>query len=109
MNLENASKKIKFLHDNFAFNLMPTITFLLDIDPEKGIKRSLRVKKKETKFEKKDLKFHKLVRKNYLKLAEENEDILIIKGELPIRQIHSEIIDFINHRNYFKNKLPYSV
>lgn len=109
LNSKNASKKIKFLHNNFAFNLMPNITFLLDINPRRGIERSLKVKKRETKFEKKDIKFHKSIRENYLKLSRANENILKIDGELPIKHIHSKIIDIINQRKFFKNKLPYSI
>lgn len=109
LNSENASKKIKFLHENFAFNLMPNITFLLDINPQKGIKRSLKVKKKETKFENKDLKFHKAVREKFLKLSKRNKNVLTINGEKTISQIHIQIIDLINRNNFFKNKLPYSV
>ena len=106
---ENLSKKIKFLHENFASNLMPNITFLLDINPQKGIKRSLNVKKKETKFENKGLKFHKAVRENFLKLSKRNKNIFTINGDQTISQIHIQIIDSINQNNLFKNKLPYAI
>ena len=44
---------LNFLHKNFAFNLLPDINILLQIDPKISIKRSLKIKNIETRFEKK--------------------------------------------------------
>ena len=46
----NLKDKIKFIHKYFADDLMPDITFLLDLPPEEGIKRSLKIKKKRNKI-----------------------------------------------------------
>ena len=44
---------LNFLHKNFAFNLLPDINILLQIDPKISLKRSLKIKNIETRFEKK--------------------------------------------------------
>ena len=65
---ENFNKKIKFIHKYFANNIMPDLTILIDISPELGIKRSLKNKKIETRFENKQISFHRKIRKNFLDL-----------------------------------------
>ncbi len=106
---DNLKNKITFIHKNFAFNLMPDLTFLLDISPEKGIKRSLKIKKNETRFEKKKLDFHKKVRSNFLKMCKGNKKILIVDATLSKRNVHTQIIDYLNLKSFFKKKIPYSI
>ncbi len=52
---------LKYLHSKVTNNLMPDLTLVIDIDFEIGIKRSLKKKKDETRFEFKDSLFHKKV------------------------------------------------
>ena len=59
-------RKLKVLHKEFAFNLKPNISFFLNLDPEKGVKRSLLNKKQEIKYEKLDKKFHKKIRMEFI-------------------------------------------
>ena len=56
---------LNFLHKNFAFNLFPDINILLQIDPKISIKRSLKIKNIENRFEKKSRAFHKKVSKGF--------------------------------------------
>jgi len=59
-------------------NLKPNLTFLLDISPEKGLKRI----KKRDRIEKEDFEFHKKVREGYLKIAKRaKKRIFVIDGE----------------------------
>ena len=60
---ENFNKKIKFIHKYFANKIMPDLRILIDISPELGIKRSLKNKKIETRFENKQISFHRKIRK----------------------------------------------
>jgi dTMP kinase len=56
----------------------PDITFLLDLSPEKGLRRAWqqiengRRHENETRFEKETLRFHEKVRQGYLALAKKN-------------------------------------
>ena len=104
----NLNDKIKFIHKYFADDLMPDLTFLLDLPPEEGIKRSLKIKKKETKFELKKLKFHKDVRSKFLQLLKKNTKMIKIDGSLSINDVHIKIIDHLNDSSFFKKKLTYT-
>ena len=106
---KNFLTKLKFIHKNFAFNLMPDITIYLDIKPELGIERSLNHKKVETKFENKNILFHKQIRRNFINLEKKSKKIFKINGEKSEKKIHAQIIDIINSKRYFKKLLPYSL
>ncbi len=106
---ESFSTKLKFIHKYFAFNLMPDITFFLDLKPELGIERSLNHKKVETKFENKSILFHRKIRRNFLNLEKKSKKIFKINGEESKKKIHTQIIDIINSKRYFKKTIPYSL
>ena len=71
----------------------PDRTYLIDLDPELGIARSLAKDSNcETRFEKMDLSFHEKIRRAFLDQARrEKERFLIIDGALSIEQIHEKI------------------
>ncbi len=106
-NLEE--RKLKFLHKNFADNIFPDITILIDIDPKIGISRSLSRKNLENRFELKSKNFHNVVRKTYLKLSQNNSDIFKINGNNTRQAIHKKIVDHLNNRKVSQKTLPYSV
>ena len=106
---KNFLTKLKFIHKNFAFNLMPDITIYLDIKPELGIERSLNHKKVETKFENKNIFFHKQIRRNFINLEKKSKKIFKINGEKSEKKIHTQIVDIINSKHYFKKLLPYAL
>ncbi len=102
-------KKLKFIHKYFAFNLIPDITILIDLDPEEGIKRSLKIKKNETRFESKSLNFHKNIRRNFLKLNSVDKKMFKIDGSSSKVNVHKQIIDYFNSKSFYKKKLPYII
>ena len=104
--IKNFAKKLDFFHQNFAFNLMPDLTILLDLAPDIGLKRSLKIKNKETRFENKDKIYHEKIRKNFLKLSKKHKNMYKIDASLSKRVIHKKIIDHINKLFFFKRKLP---
>ena len=55
-------------------NLVPDITFLLDVEVEEGLKRSGR----DDRMERKSLSFHHRIRKGYLKLAKQNSKRFVV-------------------------------
>ena len=85
---------------------MPDLTILLDLAPDIGLKRSLKIKNKETRFENKDKIYHEKIRKNFLKLSKKYKNMYKIDASLSKRVIHKKIIDHINKLFFFKRKLP---
>ena len=104
--IKNFSKKLDFFHQNFAFNLMPDLTILLDLAPDVGLKRSLKIKNKEIRFENKDKIYHEKIRKNFLKLSKKHKNMYKIDASSSKKVIHKEIIDHLNNLLFFKRKLP---
>lgn len=86
---------IKWLREiSSPFELVPDITFLLDISPEIAFKR-ISKRTKKTKFEK--IEFLKEVRENYLKLANEKR-FIVIDGEKSIEEIKEEVVRKIKEK-----------
>ena len=104
--IKNFAKKLDFFHQNFAFNLMPDLTILLDLAPDIGLKRSLKIKNKETRFENKDKIYHEKIRKNFLRLSKKYTNMYKIDASSSQKVIHKEIIDHLNNLLFFKRKLP---
>ena len=104
--IKNFAKKLDFFHQNFAFNLMPDLTILLDLAPDIGLKRSLKIKNKETRFENKDKIYHEKIRKNFLRLSKKYKNMYKIDASLSKKVIHKKIIDHLNKLLFFKHKLP---
>ncbi len=80
--------------NSFAENFMIHRTYLIDLDPKVGVKRSLdRKNNKETRFESMDLAFHERVRSSFLKLAELNSDrFLVLDGNKAAETLQQEIL-----------------
>ena len=64
---------IKKLDKLITDNLTPSLTFILDIDPKIGLKRSIRKANTETRYEKMSLSFHNKIRKAFKKIASTNK------------------------------------
>lgn len=68
---------IKAVHELTLGSFKPDLTFILDIEPEKGLKRSTRrlaaealhLNQTEDRFENLDLGFHRRLRQGYLEIA----------------------------------------
>ena len=70
----------------------PRLTFLINIDPKEGLKRSKRPENKDLRYENMDIKFHKKVNRSYLKLASLNKQrIVLIDGGKSISEIENQI------------------
>ena len=66
-------------------------------------------KSNEIKYEKKGLKFHNKIQKEFLNLSKTDKKVILIDASKPIQIVHKEIIDKINLRKTFKKELPYSI
>lgn len=96
---------IEKIHDIVLGGLLPDVTFLLDIDPEKGLSRAMAGIKsgercvKESRFEQEAISFHKKVRDGYLFLAERAPSrFVVMDASKDINQIALEIRKAIEDR-----------
>ena len=82
---------LDYLHRKVTNNLMPDLTLVIDIDFDIGIKRSLKKKKNETRFEFKDNLFHKKVSVGFknLKKKKKFKCLTAIKAKMKFIKILS--------------------
>jgi len=96
--------EIKGLEALITDGLRPSLTILLDIDPEKGLLRAKkRIEKdssiREGRIEQEGFSFHKRVREGYLKIAEGEPDrIKVIMADGSREEVHRKIIEVVKER-----------
>ena len=87
---------IKNLNKSLINNLKPKITFLFDIDPKVGLKRSKKRNNNELRYENMPLSYHKKIRNAYLDIAKKNKKrIKIIDASLDEDSISEIIWSFV--------------
>ena len=95
---------IKTLHqlNNFATdNLIPDLTFLIDLEPINALKR--RGTSGLDRIEKIGYNFQEKVREQYLKLAHDDKRFILIDGEDTVENIHSMILNSVKRKARDKN------
>ena len=90
LNLE----KLKKLNEKAIENLKPDIVFLLDLEVEKALERIKKSRKKLDGFE--DLNFLKRVREGFLKLAEEEENVVVLDADKNFYTLFGEILKILD-------------
>lgn len=84
---------IKNLHQQLFSAHKPDLTFVFDLDPAIGIKRSLQRHTSETRFENMQLDFHHRMRQGYLNIARENRvRCRVIDASRTVQETHQAII-----------------
>ena len=75
--------------NNFTIgSIIPNITYIFDIDPNIGLKRSINTTSDEIRFEKKDIGYHKKIRSGFLEIAKNNSDrCIVIDAEQELKKI----------------------
>ena len=89
-------KLIRLLNKSITGNFLPSLTFYLDIDPSKGVRRSKRSSNKELRFENMPLSYHRQIRQNFLKLSKKHKRIVKIDGSLSKKEIEDTIWKVFN-------------
>tara|TARA_B000000609_G_scaffold54364_1_gene40011 strand:+ start:1550 stop:2170 length:621 start_codon:yes stop_codon:yes gene_type:complete len=89
-------KLIRLLNKSITDNFLPSLTFYLDIDPSKGIRRSKRSSNKELRFENMPLSYHRQIRQNFLKLSKKHKRIVKIDASLSKKEIGDTIWKVFN-------------
>jgi dTMP kinase len=83
------------IHNLTIPNLIPDITFLIDIEVEQAFER-IKLRSQNNKYEDLSLDFHKRVRNGFLKLAEKTDRIKIINGNQNPKQVFQDILKILN-------------
>lgn len=87
---------IRNLNRSLINNLKPSLTILLDIDPNVGLGRSKKRNNNELRYENMPLNYHKKIRNAYLDIARKNKKrIKIIDASLDKDSISEIIWSFI--------------
>ncbi len=78
-------------------DIEPDLTFILDIDPKIGLKRSLERSNIKNRFESYDIDFHNKIRNAFLNISKQNKDrCIVIDASISKQEINKIIISEIN-------------
>ncbi len=94
---------IERLYRFVAGSFKPDLTFILDIDPEIGLKRSFakasQMDVKETRFESHVLSWHQKLREGYLQILKENpKRCVLLNADQTIEKLAEDIRNVIQER-----------
>ena len=79
-------------------DIEPDVTFILDIDPKVGLKRSLDRSNQENRFESYNIDFHNKIRSAFLEIAKKNENrCVVVDASLNEQEINNLIINVIDN------------
>lgn len=90
-------KKLSDLYQMIAGDFRPDLTFILDVEPEIGLKRSCdRLGNNERRFEDMDIQFHQNLRQAFLKIAQQDSQRChVIQTNRSVDDIHQDIMEII--------------
>jgi dTMP kinase len=90
---------VKKINDIVVDGFYPDIVFILDVDPQEGLKRVFLRTKSFDRLEKENLKFHKKIRQGYLQLAKKNKNYYLINTQnKTLQQVHSKIVKILEEK-----------
>lgn len=93
-------EKIKLINSFAIADVLPDITFLIDISVEESLRRkSLKSQIELDRIEISSDNFYQKVRQGYLKIAESDSRFVVIDGSLKIEEIHNIIVNKIMSLN----------
>ena len=79
-------------------DIEPDVTFVLDIDPKVGLKRSLNRSNQENRFESYNIDFHNKIRSAFLEIAKKNKNrCVVVDASLNEQEINNLIITVIDN------------
>ena len=77
---------------------LPDVTLLLDIDPEKGLRRA-QERGGELRFESKTLTYHRILRNAFLDFAaQESDRIFVIDADRDVKAVSADILAILDER-----------
>ncbi|MGV3278374.1 dTMP kinase [Rickettsiales bacterium LUAb2] len=94
----NLINKIKILHQEINFNFLPKLTLILDIAPEKALKR-IQNRSNNNYLDEKPLQFHQQIVDGYHNSKDHYAgEIILINADAEILSIHEQIVSNINNQ-----------
>lgn len=98
-----SKEDIETLYRFVAGDFKPDLTFILDIDPVVGLKRSFAKAEtmtvQETRNENRVLEFHQNLRQGYLEIAKENKDrCVVLNADVAVEVLHEQIKGVLKER-----------
>lgn len=94
---------IRELHTFVIENVVPDVTFLIDLEPKTALERKKLSNTEMDRLEKENLEFYERVRNGYLKIAcSEKQRFKIIDGARPVEEIHNEIFQHVKNQLQLK-------
>ncbi len=89
--------RIEMLNEFATFSVKPDVTFIFDMDVEKGMSRI--ASRQKDRLEQEDINFHKSVRKGFLNVAKsDSKRCIIVNAEKTIEEIHEFIVNSLKER-----------
>lgn len=94
-----ARKTVEDLHRLTMTGVEPDLTFVLDIDVEKGLTRAAARRDDETRFERKGRSFHDKLRQGFLDIAKRApERCVVIDADQSVEQVHAAVLAALKSR-----------
>ena len=92
IDLKMVDKINKFSTDN----LVPDISFLININYKESLRRKYKIKKVQDRIEQKKLSYYNKVVKGYLEIASKNKKrFRVLDGKKSIEELHQEILSHL--------------
>ncbi len=90
---------IQKLHSFVVQNVIPNVTFLIDLEPKTALERKKLSNTEMDRLEKENLEFYQRVRNGYLQIARaEKQRFKIIDGARPVEEVHEEIFQQVKNK-----------
>ncbi|WP_323739073.1 dTMP kinase [Candidatus Trichorickettsia mobilis] len=91
---EISVNKIYLLHQELMFNLLPDITYFIDVKPAKALSRALS-RNDNNKFEEKNPEFHQQVYQGFQTIARQflHRIVRIDANDLTMQEVHNKILE----------------
>ena len=98
-----SKEDIETLYRFAVGDFVPDLTFILDIDPEIGLKRSFAkaatMTVQETRNENRILTWHQNLRRGYLEIAKENpKRCVVLDADVDVQTLHEQIVCVLSER-----------
>jgi dTMP kinase len=98
-----APERIRQLQRLILEGFSPNLTFMLDIDVQKGLARAGKRGDTENRYESMEVAFHERVRRGYLSIARKNSKrCVVLDADESIAVLHHKIIDRVNEQFHWK-------
>lgn len=97
-----AKETLEQLYAMAVGDFYPDLTIILDIDPQKGLARSLKrndeAAEKEVRFESRELAFHQNLRRGFLEIAQTAPRYVVLDADKSVEELHQDVVKIVEER-----------